>query len=62
MQLRMDILRDAWDVHVIERDPSDDDTPPRLRHYRDVSRASVVRFYTLSGGMRTAYGTKDAMR
>jgi len=57
MQLSVDPAREAWDVHVIERNPSDRDAPPRIRHYRGITLSSVERFYGLSDGKRTVYST-----
>lgn len=53
MQLSVDPAREAWDVHVTVRDGDDRDAPPRrVTHYRDITLASVERFYHLSGGYR----------
>lgn len=56
MQLTTDLERQAFDIHVTRRS-ADKDAPPRIQHYRDVSLASVARFYELSDGKRTVYST-----
>lgn len=61
MQLTTDLERQAFDIHVTRRG-DDRDAPPRIKHYRDISLASVARFYELSGGKRTAYSHRGEER
>lgn len=58
MQLTVDLERQAFDIHVTRRS-ADKDAPPRIRRHRDISLASVARFYALSGGYRVAYSHKE---
>lgn len=58
MQLYVDVEREAFDIIVTRQIIDGVERLPRRHEYRDVTLASVGRFYGLSGGMRTAYSTK----
>lgn len=49
----------GFDCHVTRR-ALEKDAPPDMRTYRNITRASLLRFLELSGGYRSAYATKGA--
>ncbi len=52
---------DTFDCHFSHR-TDDRDTPPVIRSYRNISRASVCRFFEVSGMYRVAYSQRPERR
>lgn len=63
MHTMMQLFEDGeggFNCHVTRRALGERDAPPRIKHHRQITRSSLLRFLELSGGYRVAYSTKGS--